>query len=137
MGLEFNDYENENGGKVSAAIVDDDTAGTVVRRTDGQTYETKSGDVLVTAYRPQEYDVFSQGAAEEFTKNYKKSGGETTELPDSSEGDEIDFEEFDPSERNASEVREYLSRSDISNEERSRVIDAERAGKNRATAFPA
>lgn len=42
---------------------------------------------------------------------------------------------YDPNEHTAAEVRRYL-RSDITDEERARVEDAEHGGQNRASAFP-
>jgi len=43
---------------------------------------------------------------------------------------------FDPSEHTAAEVRRYLRNPELSDEERTRVIDAERDGNNRVSAFP-
>lgn len=43
---------------------------------------------------------------------------------------------FDPSEHTAAEVRRYLRDPNLSDEERQRVEDAERDGKNRESAFP-
>lgn len=44
---------------------------------------------------------------------------------------------FDPSEHTAREVRLYLRNPGLSDEERERVENAERDGRNRASAFPA
>lgn len=42
-------------------------------------------------------------------------------------------EEFDPGDFNVDDVNEYLSGEDITDQERARVIAAERAGKNRTS----
>lgn len=136
--MEFRSYTNSNGGKVSACVATADDAGTTVRLTNGQTHDVREGDVLIAAYRPDEYDLFN-GTGDEFTDLYTAdSGNDEAPVQTFTEpsGETVGGEPFDPNDHNASEVREYLS-GDISDDERDRVIAAERAGKNRSSAFPA
>lgn len=130
--MEFNKYSNKAGGSVEAHEVTDETAGQTVRTRDGRSRETHTGDVLVKTYRPDEYDF----AGPDFLDNHTRESSSDTTAKESSP--EVSSPEaFDPSEHNANEVREYLSRDDVDEDEKRRVVAMEQAGKNRSSAFPA
>jgi hypothetical protein len=50
--------------------------------------------------------------------------------------DEPEEEKYNPNDHTAAEVRRYLRNPELTDEERTRVEDAERDGQNRASAFP-
>ena len=59
------------------------------------------------------------------------AGGQFSPIDEEVETEEVETEEFDPSEHNVEEVQAYLA--DADDTETQRVLDAEKAGKNRST----
>lgn len=96
-----------------------------------QTVSVRSGQYLVK--RGNFYDVHDADAFDELglvpVREQKdlEQWESTVEEP----------EPWDPNEHSAAEVRRYLRNPELDDEERVRVEEAERAGKNRASAFPA
>lgn len=100
----------------------------------GGSRNVHEGEMLVETTRPGVYDVYSERDFSDL--GLDPVGKETVSEPVTDE--ETDFsdeddesEAFNPSDHNASEVRQYLRRSDVSDEEKARVRQAERDGLNR------
>lgn len=107
---------------VQAHRVTEDTAGNVVL-VDGSSRRVGPGDVLVQTQNANRYDVVPD---KEFTKDYS---------PGTDLWVDEDNETFEPADHSAAEVRNYLHRSDVDDEEKERVREAERNGRNRESAF--
>lgn len=140
MRRDFTEYENSEGGRISAHKVTEDTAGPVMV-VGGTSRDVAPGDVLLATDRPDVYHVASEDSLGEYsevsdteTDDYSALTAEDAETPADTEGDQ-GGDEFDPSEVSAVEVRAYLQhQSDAGNtDEVNRVVDAERAGRNRST----
>ena len=117
----FEPYTN-GASVVQAHRVTEDTAGNVVT-VDGSRRQVDAGDVLVQTQNANRFDVVSD---KEFTKDY--SPGEELWVDD-------EPETFEPAEHTATEVRNYLHRSDVDEEEKDRVREAEVNGRNRPSAL--
>lgn len=130
---EFKTYRNENGGEVRAHVVTEDTAGTIREAYSGRTRDVNEGDVLVESGRPDEYQVVSKDDFSAYSED-----DSTVEGVVSNDDSDDDSDAFDPSDHTAAEVREYLNaqRAKGDDTEYARVENAERDGKNRASAFP-
>lgn len=103
-----------------------DTEGQV--QTAGSVYvDAREGDVLVRTANPDVYEVHNGKAWDELV-----SGQQDTS--DQAKQDADDY--FEPDDHTAAEVRKYLSRSDVSAENKTRVVEAETNGRNRQSAFP-
>jgi hypothetical protein len=123
---EFETATLHDGTEVEAHTVTKDTEGEV--NTVGNDVRSVSeGDVIVRTDRPGTYDVYSADAFGELCGPYKAPR---------KAGDEESPEYFEPSDHTAREVREFLLRDDVSDEDKERVRQAESEGRNRATAFP-
>jgi hypothetical protein len=122
---------------IEVHVVDDDSAGEV-QTVDG-TRLVKPGDVLVATNRPEIWNVYSEDAFGEMGTSEAEPG----DVPQPVDAD-VEFEDetpdespgFDPSEHSAAEVREYLDSPNVDEDTKRRVVEAERANKNRATAIP-
>lgn len=94
------------------------------------------GDYLVETGRPDVYEVHSGDAFDEM--NLAQNGEQEDWDQDADVTDEP--EEFDPSTHSAAETRLYLRSLDTDTDEGQaewdRVVEAERAGKNRNSAVP-
>lgn len=119
---EFESFTN-GASVVRAHRVTEETAGNVVL-VDGSRYQAKPGDVLVETQNSNRYDVVPERA---FTKDY--SPGEDLWI------DSDEEETFEPADHTATEVRNYLHRSDVSDEDKERVREAELNGRNRQSAL--
>lgn len=118
----FEPYTN-GASVVRAHKVTEETAGNVVL-VDGTGQRVNPGDVLLETSNSNRFDVVP---GKTFDADY--SPGEDTWVEDES------TVEFDPSDHKATEVRNYLHRSDVSDEEKDRVRAAEEAGLNRPSAL--
>lgn len=123
---EFEDTQLHDGTPVRAHVVTDDTAGEVNTMVGAR--EVRKGDVLVESDRPGQYDVYNADMWSELTTSSAPTKDPVT--VDDSDDD------YEPSDHTAREVREFLSREDLDDENRVRVIAAERSGRNRGTAIP-
>lgn len=134
---EWTEYTNDNGAVIEAHVVTDETAGSVNLVGRGSQH-VGPGEVLVKSANSNMYDVMSKSDLDGWNSSTKDSQPlKAVDFPRyPSEGAE-DEGEFDPSENDATTVRNYLSRPNISDAEYARVVDAERAGKNRRSAIPA
>lgn len=120
---EWVEYENDEGAKVTAHRVTPETIGSV-RLAGGGRHVLKPGEVLVRTQNANVYDVMTGRAFDDMFST-RTDGVE-------------EQREFNPNDYTAKEVRSYLQRKSDEGEEEEyeRVIDAERAGKNRKGAFP-
>lgn len=126
-------YDAPGGYTVDAHEVTEDTAGDVM--TPGNiTRKVSPGDVLVKTDRPDVFNVYGRDA---FNELGAKEHADTRSAPPTVDPDAPDSaDQFNPDERTAKEVKDYLSRTDLTTAERERVERAERAGQNRSSAFP-
>lgn len=124
----FDNVELHDGNEVRAHVVSRETEGEVSTLAEPNR-RVRAGDVLVEL-RPGVYDVYSHKEWGEISSTSKKeSTVEPTIGPSSAE-------QFDPDAHSAADVRAYLERDDVSDDEKQRVTAAERASKNRSSAFP-
>jgi hypothetical protein len=132
---EFLDYTNENGGKVRAHVVTDDTVGTVQEAYVGRSRDAVVGDVLVESGRPGDYTFMS---ARDFNDVYSADDDKDGVQDIAEEPESDDSNGFVADDHSAAEVRAYLNAKKAAGDtvEYDRVADAERSGKNRASAFP-
>lgn len=120
MDREWVEYENDEGAKVMAHRVTPDTEGEITL-VGGAGHFARNGEVLVQSQNSNMYDVH-QGRA--FDDMYPlRTDGEEEER------------KYNPADYTAKEVRNYLLELD-DDEEYDRVVEAERAGRNRASAIP-
>lgn len=128
---DFVEYDHPEGlYTLEAHHVTPDTEGEVTVP-GGQTVKVRSGQVLVRR-GPNYYDVHS---GEDFEDLGLVATRDQNDL-DQWEKVEEEPEVFDPNEHTAREVRLYLRNPGLSDEERERVMTAEREGRNRSSAFP-
>lgn len=127
---DFVEYDHPDGlYTVEAHRVSKETAGTVL--TPGNIPQLASaGDVIVK--RGNYYEVHSGKAFDEMGLVPVREQKELEQFTDA----EDEEAKFDPSEHSAAEVRRYLRNPELSDEERARVVDAERNGANRSSAIP-
>lgn len=120
---EWVEYENDEGATVVAHRVTPDTGGKV-RTVGGQgAHYARPGDVLVQTQNSNLYDVYSSRVFDEM-------------FPRRADGVEEE-RVYEPSGYTAREVREHLlSIRDDDPDEYDRIVEAERAGRGRATAIP-
>jgi hypothetical protein len=130
--MEYKTYHNAEGAEIRAAYIDKDNEGTKVQLVGGRPYETKVGDVVVASQNTNYVDVVP---ARDFGRDYSAGEFDAGRSTHDSDGHPVS-DSFDPNEHSASEVREYLSRTDIDDTERERVRSAEAEGRNRKTAYP-
>lgn len=132
MSREFKEYENENGARVRAHVVTEETQGHY-QAVDGTGQTVGVGQVLVEAGRPGVYDVTD---AKGFKDAYKEDkSADTVDVPAENDGTPDEGgSDFDPSEHTAAEVKAYLD-SVRGTDEYARVSAAEREGKNRGSAL--
>lgn len=131
--LEFDEIELSNGETLRGHTVTEETAGDYI--TPGQTSRTvRPGEVLIATARPDVYDVASADAWAEIGSG-NTDDNDVIDV-DTDDSDIVDDDDFEPSEHKATEVRAYLSRDDVSAENKDRVRQAELSGSNRSSAFP-
>lgn len=129
-------YQTENGAVVEAHTVTEDSAGEV-RTVDG-TRTVKPGDVLLATNRPEVWDVCTESAWNDLGASEVNADAEVTPVRRDDDEEAIPVDEpveFDPSAHKTTEVRDYLARDDVSEEEKERVRNAEMADLNRASAL--
>lgn len=134
MARKFKTYRNENGGEVQAHVVTDDTAGEV--RTLAGVQQVAPGDRVVSTDNPYYVDVVSRGADWPYKEVQDTEEERTVDGFHSLENTERNDGAFDPNNETAEAVKRYLESDDVSDEEKARVTAAERAGRNRSSAFP-
>lgn len=122
MEREFVEYENDEGATVLAHRVTPDTEGAVIL-VGGAKHDLRSGEVLVQSQNANVYDVYP-GRQFDTMFPVRSDGVEEERL-------------FNPSDYTAKEVRQYLEANENDEEEWDRVVEAEKAGKNRKGALPA
>lgn len=143
---EFRTLFNKDGGSVEAAAVTEETATVegsdgVSRPADVRTVDGPKrlhvGNVIVKTGAPDVYDVYDGSVWAEM--GYGENVSDEDRQPALATTVDEDDEDavFEPSEHTAVQVKRYLKRDDLSDEERERVEDAERNGQNRSSAFPA
>jgi len=120
MEREWVEYENDEGAKVMAHRVTPDTEGEVCL-VGGAGHFARNGEVLVQTQNANMVDVHPG-----------RSFGEM--FPSRADGVE-EVRLYNPADYTAKEVREHLLSLD-DDEEYDRVVDAERAGRNRTSAIP-
>lgn len=127
---DFVEYDHPDGlYTVEAHKVYKDTEGTVL--TPGNIPQlARAGDVIVK--RGNYYEVHSGKAFAEIGLVPVREQKELEQYA----AVEDEEAKFDPSEHTAAEVRRYLRNPELSDEERERVVTAEREGQNRTSAFP-
>jgi hypothetical protein len=131
--VEYKTYHNEAGTEVQAARATKDDEGTKVQLVGGRPHTLKEGDVVVQTQNANYVDVVSD---RDFNKGYQEGEYKASRSSTHDSDGHPVSDSFDPNEHSASEVREYLSRTDIDDTERERVRSAESEGRNRKTAYP-
>lgn len=115
----FETYHNENGTEIQVAEVQE--AGDVVTY-GGQSLRVRAGDLISPTARPDEFVVLSN------LDGWNKGEAGVNDKP---EEDEEAPTQFDPNHATVAQVNEYVDNPAVSEEERARVLSAERAGRNR------
>lgn len=128
MNREMTRYTNDNGGEVSAHVVTEDTAGSVMT-VGGSSRDVTAGEVLLGTDRADVYHVTDSAALDAYAaaEDDSEGAGETGQ----------DVTGYNPSDYNASEVRAHLRslRDAGDRAEYERVTAAEREGYNRSSAL--
>jgi hypothetical protein len=134
MEREMKTYTNENGGTITAHVVTEDTAGTVIT-VGGVGRDVAPGDVLIGTDRPDVYHVADSSALEGYSAHDDSADADILADVEAEDSDQPD--EFDPSKHTAADVRAYLRRmrEDENRAEFERVTEAERYGLNRSSAL--
>lgn len=127
---DFVEYDHPDGlYTVEAHVVTEETEGAFPQA--GGTYpQARAGDVVVR--NGNYYDIYDAEA----WANMELVGARDQEDLAPFPTDESSAPEFDPSANDAATVRRYLLNPKTDEAERQRVARAERAGKNRQSAFP-
>lgn len=132
--MEFTTYRNENGGEVEVHEVTEDTKGTYPMVGRGPV-DVRPGDYLVRSANSNQYETIAN--LDGYTAD-KGSTVSAVEFQAPTTSQETQSTGFDPTEHSASEVKSYLKGRDDEGDyaEYNRVVNAEKAGKNRSTAYP-
>lgn len=132
--MEFQEFENENGGTVLAHVVTEETAGTVHESVSNRTVDVTPGDVLIKTARDGEYELPDRDWFNS-TYNVRVKTAQNDESVKPS-GESSDGEPFDPSAHSAADVKRYLDSIRYEDpDEYDRVRAAEADGKGRASAL--
>lgn len=123
--MKFYDYENENGGTMRVAEVEED--GTVSTY-GGQLLNVKAGDKVAQTSRPDEYYVVPN------LDGWSKKDDEVAEETVSESDEDSDSDVYDPADHNAADVIAELdkARADGDEERFADIKSAEASGKDRA-----
>lgn len=125
------DYTLSNNAVVSAHTVTEETEGEV--GIVGGVHKAVVGEVLMATNRPNTWDVYTQDAWTELGATEVVIENDDDFMED--EPVIVASEPFNPTAHTAVEVRAFLARTDVSEEEKGRVRQAEVNGLNRSSAL--
>lgn len=131
----YRNYMNESGGVVRAHVVTEATEGDVTTVEGNRA--ALAGDVVVAHQNEHFVDImdgneFAETYTEATDDDLRELQEQTTESP---QGQGAVQKNFNPNDRKAAEVRDYLSKVK-SQDEYDRVAQLERDGRNRSSAIP-
>ena len=120
---EWVEYENDEGATVFAHRVTPDTEGKVALVGGQGSHYARTGEVLVQSQNSNAYDVYNGRVFDDM-------------FPRRADGEEEE-RHFEPSGYTTREVRDHLLRiREDDPDEYDRIVEAERAGRGRASAIP-